>query len=217
MSNPLAEYLAALEVRDKREKKHETYVNAYTKLADRTASLALQTTSIEAPAPSASVSTKSIRPGTPSTRPTKTSSPGPGTDASPSIVAQMRADLASTQKTRSELETRIASVTADLTALQTTSSEQKKRIAVLERTKEQLERRSKDRVDELKGKGKLVEEVQDELLSVNLQLSMSEQNNEKLKKDLADLTRRWMEKMEMEAEAENKKMGWKDGGRKREK
>jgi hypothetical protein len=28
MSNPLAEYLAALEVRDKREKKHETYINA---------------------------------------------------------------------------------------------------------------------------------------------------------------------------------------------
>jgi hypothetical protein len=28
MSNPLAEYLAAVEVRDKREKKYETYINA---------------------------------------------------------------------------------------------------------------------------------------------------------------------------------------------
>lgn len=126
----------------------------------------------------------------------------------------MRADLASTQKTRSELETRITTTTTELSALKTTSSEQKKRIAALEKTKEQLERRVKDRAEELKGKGRLVEEVQDEMVSLNLQLHMAEQEREKLKRENEDLTRRWVDKMETEAKEMNDHMGWKDGGRK---
>jgi chromosome segregation ATPase len=141
----------------------------------------------------------------------KTSSPGITDD---STVAQMRADLASTQKTRSELESRISATTSELSALKTTSTEQKKRIAALEKAKEQLERRTKDRVEELKGKGRLVEEVQDEMVSLNLQLHMAEQEREKLKRENEELTKRWVEKMEGEARSMNDRMGWKDGERK---
>jgi chromosome segregation ATPase len=126
----------------------------------------------------------------------------------------MRADLASTQKTRSELESRISATTSELSALKTTSTEQKKRIAALEKAKEQLERRTKDRVEELKGKGRLVEEVQDEMVSLNLQLHMAEQEREKLKRENEELTKRWVEKMEVEARSMNDRMGWKDGERK---
>ncbi|KAK1913970.1 hypothetical protein P3342_007216 [Pyrenophora teres f. teres] len=57
MSNPLAEYLTALEARDAREKAHEDYINAYTKLADRTATLTHDAPTTE-PNPSAGASTK---------------------------------------------------------------------------------------------------------------------------------------------------------------
>ena len=118
----------------------------------------------------------------------------------------MRAELAQAHKSRSDLENRLSSATAELAAIQTTSSEQKKRIATLERTKEQLERRAKDRTEELKGKGRLVEEVQDEMVSLNLQLNMAEQEREKLKKENEELTKRWVEKMESEAVSMNKRM-----------
>ena len=118
----------------------------------------------------------------------------------------MRAELAQAHKSRSDLENRLSSATAELAAIQTTSSEQKKRIAALEKTKEQLERRAKDRTEELKGKGRLVEEVQDEMVSLNLQLNMAEQEREKLKKENEELTKRWVEKMESEAVSMNKRM-----------
>jgi chromosome segregation ATPase len=185
-----------------------------TKLADRTAATILQPppSSTDAAAPSPSNSKQSLRPGTPKPKPKSNSSPGPATDDA--AIAQMRADLASTQKTRSELETRISTTDAELTALKTTSIQQQKRIALLEKAKEQLERRTKDRAEELKGKGRLVEEVQDEMVSLNLQLNMAEQEREKLKRDNEELTKRWMEKMEGEARKMNDRMGWRDGERK---
>ena len=84
-----------------------------------------------------------------------------------------------------------------------TDTAQKQRIAQLEKAKEQLERRVRDRADELKGKGKFVEDVQDEMVALNLQLNMMEKENEKLKRENEDLTRRWMEKMEAEASRMN--------------
>ncbi|KAH9865997.1 hypothetical protein J1614_008561 [Plenodomus biglobosus] len=71
-----------------------------------------------------------------------------------------------------------------------------------------LERRGKDRADELKGKGRFVEEVQDEMVALNLQLNMAEQEKERLKKENEDLTRRWMQKMDEEARKMNDRMGW---------
>jgi hypothetical protein len=66
----------------------------------------------------------------------------------------------------------------------------------------------KDRADELKGKGSLVEQVQDEMVALNLQLNMAEQEKERLQKENAELTRRWVEKMEGEAAKMNDRMGW---------
>jgi len=56
--------------------------------------------------------------------------------------------------------------------------------------------------------------VQDEMVSLNLQLNMAEQEREKLKRDNEELTKRWVEKMEAEAEKMNDRMGWRDGERK---
>jgi hypothetical protein len=62
----------------------------------------------------------------------------------------------------------------------------------------------RDRAEELKGKGKFVTDVQDELVALNLQLNVAEQEKERLKKENEDLTRRWVERMEGEAVRKNR-------------
>ena len=66
----------------------------------------------------------------------------------------------------------------------------------------------KDRDEEIWGKGRLVEEVQDEMVALNLQLNMAEQRVEKLKAENEELTRRWVEKMEREAKEMNERSRW---------
>ncbi|KAJ4376304.1 autophagy protein 16, interacts with Atg12p-Atg5p [Neocucurbitaria cava] len=212
MSNPLAEYLSALESRDAREKAHEEYINAYTRLADRTASRVNQASpAVDEPAPSPSSSAKTIRAASPKAK----GATAPAQVSSPSALAQIRAELASTQRTRSELETKLSTLTTELSALKTTDTQRRQRIEQLERAKTALERRGKDRADELKGKGRFVEEVQDEMVALNLQLNMAEQEKEKLKKENEELTRRWVQKMEEEARKMNDRMGWEEQGGRR--
>lgn len=68
-------------------------------------------------------------------------------------------------------------------------------------------------MDELKGKGKFVEDIQDEMVALTLELNMAEQDKEKLRKENEELTRRWMKKMEEEADKMNDTMGWEKSGK----
>jgi hypothetical protein len=76
-----------------------------------------------------------------------------------------------------------------------------------------LERRARDTAEELKGKGRLVEDVHDEMVALNLQLNMAEQEQEKLRKENDDLTKRWVKRMEEEAKKMNERSGWEDQSR----
>lgn len=136
------------------------------------------------------------------------------TDVAPSsAVAQLRSELAATQRTRSDLEGRLRTISAELAALKTTDAEQRRRIEQLEKMRTVLERRARDTAEELKGKGRLVEEVHDELVALNLQLNMAEQEKEKLRKENDDLTKRWVKRMEEEAKKMNERSGWEDQSR----
>jgi chromosome segregation ATPase len=178
-----------------------------TRLADRTVTSASQPASAaDNTETTPTASTKTIRPGTPKGKVTAASAD----TSSPSSLAQIRAELASTQRTRSELETKLDTINAELSALKSSDTLQKQRIEQLEKVKANLERRGKDRVDELKGKGKFVEDIQDEMVALTLQLNMAEQEKQKLKKENDDLTKRWLQKMEEEAKRMNDRMGWED-------
>lgn len=137
---------------------------------------------------------------------------GPATAdaASSNTVAQLRSELAATQRTRGDLEAQLSAVSADLAALKASDTQQKQRIEQLEKMRLALERRARDTADELKGKGRLVEDVHDEMVALNLQLNMAEQEKEKLRKENEDLTKRWVQKMEEEARRMNDRMGWED-------
>lgn len=178
-----------------------------TKLADRTATLTDQPASAaEDTASNPTASIKTIRPGTPKGK----ASPVPADVSSPSSLAQIRSELASTQRTRGELEAKLSAVNTELSSLKASDTLQKQRIEQLEKVKANLERRGKDRVDELRGKGKFVEDIQDEMVALTLQLNMAEQEKEKLKKENEELTKRWVQRMEQEAKQMNDRMGWED-------
>lgn len=71
-----------------------------------------------------------------------------------------------------------------------------------------LERKLKDRDEELRQKKKLVEDVQDEVVALTIQFNAVEREKEKLRGDNAELVRRWMERMRTEVERTNRESGW---------
>ncbi|KAL3472959.1 autophagy-related protein 16 [Aspergillus californicus] len=186
------EYAAALAARDRREKANITFYNAYTKLADRTAFIT--TESKEA--------ARQPTPTTPSADPRKQLSPITGPSPQDILVAT-RNDLAEAQRSRSELQERLARVTADWEKLRKRSTHDGKRINAMDGEITHLQLRLKDRDEELKGKAKLLEDFQDELATLNLQLNMAEERTDRLQKENKDLVDRWMARMGKEADAMN--------------
>src|SRR4051794_67405 len=87
-----------------------------TRLADRTTNLAYDASAAE-PNPSSSASTKTLAP--------KGKGPATADDASSSAVAQLRAELASTQRTRGDLEIQLRTLSAEVSTLKDSDTQQK--------------------------------------------------------------------------------------------
>ena len=204
------DYFAALEARDETEKANiEIYeacstwsanpllpkanTVADTRLADRTAELS-QNTATEPLAEEAA--TQSL-PQVTGKRGAKVTSP------LPESLSQIRQDLTKAQQDRAELQTRLDIVTKELEALKAKSKIDTKRINQLSAGVTQMTVRLKDREEELRGKTKLVEDVQDEMVTLNLQLNIAEEQTEKLKEENKELVDRWMARKAKEADAMN--------------
>lgn len=123
-------------------------------------------------------------------------------------MVRLRADLAATQKSRADLQAQIKPLAAEARQLNQQVSRDARRIMELEREKAALERRVRDRDDEIRGKAKLVEETQDEMVSLNLQLNMAEERTGKLERENKELVERWMVRMGREAEEMNQRSKW---------
>ncbi|KAF1345825.1 autophagy-related protein 16 [Delphinella strobiligena] len=214
MADWISQYTAALEERDAREKANKSYIDAYTKLADRTAALE----KAPPPPPSAAAApTPSIaEPSTPTTgrygfrAPGRVKSPAtePSATASPDVLARLREDLSSTQRSRVELQTQLNQRQAELATLNTQSKAAIRQTEVLSREKRDLERRLKDREEEVRQKQRLVETVHDEMAALSLELNMAEQKAGRIKAENDMLVRRWMDKMGEEAEKMNLDSQW---------
>lgn len=76
------------------------------------------------------------------------------------------------------------------------------------RQKQDVERKLRDRDDELRAKSKLAESAQDEMVALGLQLNMVEQNSTKLERENKELVERWMKRMGEEAERVNQESKW---------
>jgi len=67
------------------------------------------------------------------------------------------------------------------------------------------ERRLKDREEEIRVKAKLIQDVQDEHVSLELQLNIALQKAKKLEDENKELVDRWMRKMGQEADDLNER------------
>lgn len=220
-----ADYSAALDARDAREKAQMTYINACThslsqqshskehelilsdtKLADRTAALEASAAAV-AHTTAAPTPAKPSRPSTPAKGKSKdddTTTPSSPTDA----LTRLRADLTSTQSARATLAARLPALTATLTTLQAQSTKDSRRIEELSRANAALERKVRDRDEEIREKGRLVKGVQDEMVSLEMQLNVAEQKGEALRRENEGLVERWMRRVGREAEMLNQEGGW---------
>ncbi|KAH0361004.1 hypothetical protein KCU65_g9023, partial [Aureobasidium melanogenum] len=173
-------YLAALDARDRRESSHKSYIDAYTRLADR----------------KTAVST--------AVNPTSTFTSSSSNDE----ITRLRQDLSTTQAARSSLASQLLTLQTTTTNLTTTNTTLSSQLAAVHKLLAVSERKLKDRDEELKQKKKLVEEVQDEMLVLTMELNAVGRDKEKLKEENAELVRRWMERMTTEVDRANREAGW---------
>ncbi|MCJ1317205.1 hypothetical protein MMC15_002528 [Xylographa vitiligo] len=188
MSSWRAEYLTALQARDAHEQANKEIYDAYTRLADRAASLSTTQS------PKLPEYEKKDKAG-------RVAIPAPVT--SEVSDTQVRQNLAEAQRSRGELENRIVAITSELEKLQLKSTVDSRRINELATEKSNVVKKLRDRDEELRGKSKLLEGVHDETLSLTIELNMAEDMNKKLKLENQELVDRWMARKAQEADAMN--------------
>ncbi|KAJ6102583.1 hypothetical protein N7486_005010 [Penicillium sp. IBT 16267x] len=195
------EYLAALAVRDQREKANVALYDAYTHLADRTATL---TTPINIAASPVVDPKSSVPRETQRTISSGATTKNQTSDVSPTeLLNTTRAELSQAQRFRSELQDKLKRVTTEVEKLRKKNTQDARRINALESERLLLNSRLKDRDEELRGKAKLLEDFQDEMATLNLQLNMADQKSNKLQHENQELVDRWMARMGQEADAMN--------------
>lgn len=142
-------------------------------------------------------------------------------------VLQLKQDLAEALRSKGVTETRLRSAEDELTKLRTKTKTDSKSIRDLSADRATLTTRLKDRDYELREKRKLIEvrttaeyalldrtvwetdapgifqQVQDEMIALNLQMSMAEKERDKFKKENKELIDRWMKRKAQEADAMN--------------
>lgn len=211
----LNEYMEALEARDRVEKANVDFYEAClpclsskcylsllcvdTRMADRTASL--QTTQ------AASATKEPDRPSTTPPPPivgrTWSGRQQSVTPPTSEVLNTLRSDLASAQQSRADLQSRLDATIKELTSLRTQSKKDTKRISQLSAEVTHLTVRLRDRDEELRGKSKLLDDVQDENATLHMQLNVSDENHKKLKAENQELVDRWMQRIKGEADKMN--------------
>lgn len=137
----------------------------------------------------------------------------------PEGLSQIRIELAEALRAKGQLQTRLKSAEGTRDELRARVKADERLIKQLQADKAILSVRVRDRDEELRGKTQLLvviwvarswptranvlQEVQDENMSLNLQLNVAEQQSTKLKKENKDLVDRWMARMGKEADAMN--------------
>ncbi|CAJ0540509.1 Ff.00g075860.m01.CDS01 [Fusarium sp. VM40] len=134
--------------------------------------------------------------GKTSTQPTEPSNNDP-------VVAQLKQDLAEALRSKGVTEKRLRTSEEELMQSRSKHKIDTKSIRDLTADRSGLTTRLKDREYELREKRKLIEQVQDEMIALNLQMSMAEKERDKVKKENKELVDRWMKRMAQEADAMN--------------
>lgn len=165
-------------------------------MADQTAQWRAGAGAVSTPAPNPAPSPPPV-PYFLKRRATSTS-PAP-TDAD----ARLRMDLAQAQQERADLQRRLEKITLEFEKLKSRSRADNKRLSQMTAELSRLSVRVRDRDDESKGKAKLMDNIQDEMVTLNLQLNMAEREVKELKDENKQLVDRWMKWKGKEADRLN--------------
>lgn len=200
MADWKAQYLTALKARDEREKAEADLYDQCTKLADRNAEMKAELRQIRAQAKAEAPASPPVPPPLISYGFRRQTAPAvPEADA----VAQLRQDFAKSQQDRVDLQSQVEDLQREREAATTRRKSDSKKIAQLSANVTQLTTRLRDREEELRGKAKLLVNVQDENATLNLELNQAEQEVKRVKEENKELVARWVARMAKEADKMN--------------
>ncbi|KAI1469525.1 autophagy protein 16 [Daldinia caldariorum] len=199
MNDWRSEYLSSLQEAERSNPVNKDLVQACSQLADRVAALEAEkavwqtSTATNPPASLSSGKTAGIT----------TDHNNTAAAADPSVVAQLKLDLAEALRSKGQLQSRLKAAEDELRGLRAKTKVDAKRIGDLAAERNALSAKLKDRNEELAGKNKMLKDIQDENLTLNIQLDVTEQKAAKIAADNKDLIKRWMDRMKHEADAMN--------------
>ncbi|KAF3908505.1 hypothetical protein ABW21_db0205298 [Orbilia brochopaga] len=200
-----ADLLAAFAERDAREKAQAGIISEYTRLADRAASLSAAPPIQSAPQTSDTADASS----TTSSNPVRSPPPPPSTSVPTDLtilhnaLTTLRSDLATSQRDRTTLQNQLTTTSTALTTIQRSSAANLRELDKVKNERYGLEQKLRARDDESKLNRKMVENLQDEIIALNIQLNIGEQAKARLKGENEELIARWMALKRDEADAMN--------------
>lgn len=176
MSSWSREYLSALQERDDRGSALTEVIDAYSRLAERSA-----------PPTKSDALAK-----TPQVVEAQTDGP------------HKNERLNETKAQRDEARSRLTAVQNEL-AIRRSATEKSEKLAAQLRTEANaLRRRMKDQEAEARDKARLLDNVQNETLALNLQLNMAEEQMATVRRENEELLKRWKARVNQEVEDMNK-------------
>ncbi|KAJ3476693.1 hypothetical protein NLG97_g9041 [Lecanicillium saksenae] len=184
------EYLTSLKGSEMNNPVNMELVQTCSQMADRISALEAERSSLEA----------QLAAGAPSSGKPVQDASSAGNDPG---STQLRHDLAEALRSKGTTEVRLRAAEEELTKLRSKTKEDSRSIRDLTSERTTLTTRLKDREYELREKRKLLEQVQDEMITLNLQVSIAEKERDKVKKENKELVDRWMKRMAQEADAMN--------------
>ncbi|KAI8963520.1 autophagy protein 16 [Daldinia sp. FL1419] len=195
MNDWRSEYLTALRGMEQNDPVNKDLVDACSQLVDRVTALeaekAVWQTSKNPPASLGKPLGKAV------------ATTGTTDNSSDPNVAQLRLDLAEALRSKGQFQSRLKAAEDELQKLRSKAKVDTKRINDLTAERNILSAKLKDRNEELAGKNKMLKDIQDENLTLNIQLDVTEQRAAKVTADNKDLIKRWMDRMKHEADAMN--------------
>ncbi|KAG5981074.1 autophagy protein 16, interacts with Atg12p-Atg5p [Claviceps digitariae] len=194
------EYLTSIKDAELQSPVNQELIQTCSQMADRISTLEAEKAALESRAAAASsFSSSKARLGADVTL----SNPATTTTADDPGIAQLRLDLAESLRAKGVAESRLRAAEEELSKLRTKTKDDARSMRDLGSQHSLLTTRLKDREHELREKRKLLEQVQDEMITLNLQMSMAEKERDKVKSENKELVERWMKRMAREAEAMN--------------
>ncbi|KAG6004483.1 autophagy protein 16, interacts with Atg12p-Atg5p [Claviceps maximensis] len=201
------EYLTSIKDAESQSPVNRELIQTCSQMADRISKLEAEKAVLESRVASSSSSSSKVRPGTDGTASNhaslSTAAAAAAVTSDDPGIAQLRLDLVESLRAKGVAEARLGAVQEELGKLRSKTKDDARSIRDLGTQYTLLSTRLKDREHELREKRKLLEQVQDEMITLNLQISMAEKERDKVKRENKELVERWMKRMAQEADAMN--------------